>query len=363
MAPSTRILLHGVTGRMGRKRHLLGALVPLRDSGADLDLVLTGRSKDELERLGREIGASVQMDMDVALNELRPQLFFDASNPQLRPKLLQKALLAGVGVYTEKPLSLTLDQARGLHDLASRKNLFSGIVQDKLFTPGFRAARLAIEEELLGEIFDVRCEFGYWVETGLEGKPMNRPSWNFQENMGGSLISDLYSHWNYIIELIDEIKSVSAIAKTHIPNRVSEDGNNFKVTIPDVAHVIFQTEKGITGTISTSWIQRPLVPFTMRIFGSKASIQVTPDECNLIVDSAGECLISRFGITPEDEFLAQWREVISGVKTGTPVKFDFKSAVRQASLCSAIEKSVIEKRAVTLERGTTWAHLNFPLMG
>ncbi len=363
MTPSTRILLHGVTGRMGRKRHLLGALVPLRDSGSDIDLVLTGRSKEELELLGRESGASIEMDMDVALKELSPQLFFDASNPQLRPKLLQKALLAGVGVYTEKPLALTLDQARGLHDLASRKNLFTGIVQDKLFTPGFRAARLAVNEELLGEIFDIRCEFGYWVETGNEGKPMNRPSWNFQENLGGSLISDLYSHWNYIIELIDEIKSVSAIAKTHIPNRVAEDGKPFKVSIPDVAHVIFQTEKGITGSISTSWIQRPLVPFTMRIFGSKASMRATPDECKLVTDSGEECLISRFGITTEDEFLAQWREVISGIKNGSAVKFDFKSAVRQAALCAAIEKSVIEKRFVTLERGATWAHLNFPLMG
>lgn len=363
MASSTRILLHGITGRMGRKRHLMGALVPLRDSGSNIELMLTGRSKNELDQLGREIGAKVELDMDTAISEFNPQLFFDASNPQIRPKLLQQALLAGVGVYTEKPLGLSLEKARAIYDLALKRNLFTGIVQDKLFTRGFRAARLALDEKLLGEIFDIRCEFGYWVETGFESKPMNRPSWNFQQNLGGSLISDLYSHWNYIIELVDEIKTVSAISKTHISQRKDENSKTFDVTIPDVAHVIFQTENGVTGSISTSWIQRPSVPFTVRIFGLKASLYITPDQCILLRESSSDCMISHFRISPEDEFLAQWREVISGIETGNSVDFDFESALRQASLCSAIEKSAREKRVITVERNKKWAHLNFPLMG
>ena len=223
-------------------------------------------------------------------------------------------------------------------------------MQDKLFTVGFKSARRALEENLLGEIYDIRCEFGYWVETGFEGKPINRPSCNFRKEQGGSLIPDLFSHWNYIIELVDRIDGVSALTKTHIINRADERDQTFSVTIPDVAHVIFNTESGITGTISSSWVQRPLVPFTMRVFGSKGALNITPVQCLLESPLGQVDLVSKFGITPEDEFLSQWRDVINAVQTGKEVPFNFASALRQAEFCAAIEKSALDKSFVSVER-------------
>ena len=223
-------------------------------------------------------------------------------------------------------------------------------MQDKLFTVGFKSARRALEENLVGEIYDIRCEFGYWVETGFEGKPINRPSWNFRKEQGGSLIPDLFSHWNYIIELVDRINSVSALTKTHVASRVDENNQAFNVSIPDVAHVIFNTESGITGTISSSWVQRPLVPFTMRVFGSQGALNVTPAQCLLESPLGQVDLVSKFGITPEDEFLSQWRDVINAVQTGKEVPFDFASALRQAEFCAAIEKSALDQSFVLVER-------------
>ena len=350
MAHKTRLLLHGVTGRMGRVRHLEGAILALRQSGVELELTLAGRSQDQVSALASKIGANSTANLGAALESREFDLFFDASSPLVRASLIAQSLNSGTGVYTEKPISLSIEDARNLHELSSEKKLFTAIVQDKLFTVGFKSARRALEENLIGEIYDIRCEFGYWVETGFDGKPINRPSWNFRKEQGGSLIPDLFSHWNYIIELVDRIDSVSALTKTHVDSRVDEKDQAFKVTIPDVAHVIFNTESGITGTITSSWVQRPLVPFTMRVFGSRGALNITPVQCLLESPLGQVDLVSKFGITPEDEFLSQWRDVINAVQTGKEVPFDFASALRQAEFCAAIEKSALDQSFVSVER-------------
>jgi predicted dehydrogenase len=335
---------------MGRVRHLEGAILALRQSGVELELTLAGRSQDQVSALASKIGANSTANLGAALESREFDLFFDASSPLVRASLIAQSLNSGTGVYTEKPISLSIEDARNLHELSSEKKLFTAIVQDKLFTVGFKSARRALEENLIGEIYDIRCEFGYWVETGFDGKPINRPSWNFRKEQGGSLIPDLFSHWNYIIELVDRINSVSALTKTHVASRVDEKDQAFKVTIPDVAHVIFNTESGITGTITSSWVQRPLVPFTMRVFGSRGALNITPVQCLLESPLGQVDLVSKFGITPEDEFLSQWRDVINAVQTGKEVPFDFASALRQAEFCAAIEKSALDQSFVSVER-------------
>lgn len=363
MTKPLRLLLHGVTGRMGQARHLEGALLPLSSSEFDLEITLAGRGSEKLTALGKIHNFPVETKIQDALHNQEFDLLFDASNPVARYPVLKKALSKSIGVYTEKPIALELRVANELYELATKHQVFNGIVQDKLFTQGFRAAKKALEEELVGNVFDIRCEFGYWVETGLDGCPINRPSWNFQTSLGGSLIPDLFSHWNYIIEMVDQVAKVSASTKTHVRERADENGNTFRVTIPDIAHVIFETKTGITGTITSSWIQRPLVPFTVRIFGSLGSITFTPILCLFSDGHQEQDLISKFEIAPEDEFLLQWRAVLQSLVSKTNIEFTFESALRQAELCSAIEKSASEGRTISVERYTNWVHSNFPLMG
>lgn len=348
MSQHLRLLLNGATGRMGQKRHLEGALVELAAAEFDLEIFLVGRNPEKLGEISRKYGLSVSGTAEEALTQGSFDLFFECSNPLVRPNLLEQAMRAGIGVYTEKPLALSLDVARSLVELAKESKVFAAIVQDKLFTRGYIAAKRAIAENLLGEIYDIRCEFGYWVETGINGKPINRPSWNFQKEKGGSLLSDIYPHWNYMIETIDSISTVYALAKTHISHRVNESGETFSVTSEDVSHVIFETQHGITGSIFTSWLTRPQLPFTMKISGLKGSLVVTPDSCLLYRDNSTEELIDKFAIKPGDEFLEQWRLVLQSLADKKAVNFGFDSALRQVELCTALEQSVHENRKISI---------------
>jgi len=177
---------------------------------------------------------------------------------------------------------------------------------------------------------------------------MNRPSWNFKKDQGGSLIADIYSHWNYMIESIDSIRHVYALAKTHITERVDESGKLFPVTTEDLSHVIFETVNGITGSIYTSWLTRPKTPFTMKISGSTGTLIVTPDSALLCRDNSTEDLIEKFGINSQDEFMEQWRLVLDALINKKSVDFGFDSALRQVEFCAALEQSINEKRVISV---------------
>lgn len=339
MSQPLRILLHGVTGRMGRDRHIKGALAALQRDGYRLELTLAGRDAERVKNLAEEIGAQFSPDLPSALANERFDLFFDAANPVMRPELLSLALHHGVAIFGEKPLSLNSSSLVNLLSVAREQNLYGAVVQDKLFTPGYLALQKAISENLLGEIYDINGDFGYWIETGASGKPINRPSWNFQKALGGSLIQDLFSHWNYIIEIVDSVAEVSAISKTHVTKRIDENNQEFTVDIPDIAHVIFSTDSGITGRISSSWIQRPLIPFTTRITGSAGTAIATPSSC-ILYSSLGEVdLISNFGIQVQDEFFLQWKTLIDAMLNKQSVNFDLSSALRQSYFCESIIQS------------------------
>ena len=77
-----------------------------------------------------------------------------------------------------------------------------------------------------GRILSVRGEFGYWVFEGDWGQPAQRPSWNYRKADGGGIILDMLCHWRYVLDnLFGEVKAVSCLGATHIPERVDEKGN------------------------------------------------------------------------------------------------------------------------------------------
>ena len=52
-----------------------------------------------------------------------------------------------------------------------------------------------------------------------------RPSWNYRTEDGGGMILDMLCHWRYVLDnLFGEVKSVSCLGATHIPERWDESG-------------------------------------------------------------------------------------------------------------------------------------------
>src|SRR4029077_825100 len=131
--------------------------------------------------------------------------------------------------------------------------LKNGVVQDKLWLPGLLKLKYLIDTGFFGKILSVRGEFGYWVFTG-EHETLQRPSWNYRKEDDGGIIVDMLCHWQYVIQnLFGEVKSLTCLGATHIPQRWDEAGKPYKCTADDSAYATFELVNGVICHFNSSW--------------------------------------------------------------------------------------------------------------
>src|SRR6266567_1670614 len=260
------IIMNGVTGRMGMNQHLIRSMVAIRKQGGVAlsngdrvmpDPMLIGRNGAKVEALARSHGIErFGTDLDRALANREDAVFFDAATTQMRPALLKRAIAAGKHVYCEKPIAVDLAQALDIARTAERAGIKHGAVQDKLFLPGFLKLKMLRDAGFFGRMLSVRGEFGYWVFEG-DLQPAQRPSWNYRAEDGGGVILDMMCHWRYVLDnTFGNVRSVSCLGATHIPERVDEGGKRYKATADDAAYATFQLEGGIVAHFNCSWATR-----------------------------------------------------------------------------------------------------------
>ncbi len=294
------VILNGVTGRMGLNQHLRRSLYPLVKQGglalSDKEailpkLLLVGRSPNKLEAISRECGGLPWTTrLDEALQNPDYSIYFDAQTTDRRAPAVRDAVAAGKHVYCEKPISESLETALELYRLAEKAGVKHGVVQDKLWLPGMLKLQTLRELGFFGRILSVRGEFGYWVFEG-DTVPAQRPSWNYRKEDGGGIILDMLCHWRYVLDnLFGEVKAVSCLGATHVPERVDESGQTYACTADDSAYATFQLEGGVVAHFNSSWCVRVRRDdlLTLQVDGTKGSA----------VAGLRHCWIQHYGGTP-----------------------------------------------------------------
>ena len=261
------LIMNGVSGRMGVNQHLIRSVAAIRAQGGVLmsdgsrvmlDPVLVSRTGEKVRALAEQHGGlRWTTDLDAEIASPRNHIFFDTATTQMRPTLLEKAIHAGKHIYCEKPIATNLAEALKICRLAREKGLKNGTVQDKLFLPGLQKLKMLRDSGFFGRMLSVRGEFGYWVFEGDWGQPAQRPSWNYRSEDGGGMILDMVCHWRYVLDnLFGEVRSVSCIGSTHIPERVDEKGKPYPATADDSAYATFMLDGGVIAHINMSWCTR-----------------------------------------------------------------------------------------------------------
>ncbi|TKI05115.1 Gfo/Idh/MocA family protein [Martelella alba] len=260
------IIMHGVTGRMGKNQHLIRSIVAIRRQGGvalangDVlmpDPILVGRNEEKIAALAQAYDIPRwTTDLEAALRNPDDTIFFDAATTQARPALLKRAIAAGKHIYCEKPVAVSLDEAMDLYRFAEQRGIRHGVVQDKLWLPGLQKLQSLSQSGFFGKILSVRGEFGYWVFEG-DWQTAQRPSWNYRKEDGGGIILDMICHWRYVIDnLFGEIKSLSCLGATHIATRWDEQGHPYDATADDAAYATFELHNGAIVQINSSWCVR-----------------------------------------------------------------------------------------------------------
>jgi predicted dehydrogenase len=372
-----RIAMNGVTGRMGYRQHLVRSILPIRDQGGvelpdgsrvQVEPILVGRNEDKLRELAKKHDVvEYTTDLDGIIGDADTDIVFDAAMTNLRPQTLSKAMKAGKHIYTEKPTAETLAEAIDLARLREETGVTAGVVHDKLYLPGLVKLRRLVDEGFFGRILSLRGEFGYWVFEG-DIQPAQRPSWNYRKEDGGGMTTDMFCHWNYVLEgIIGSVRTVNAQTVTHIPTRWDEQGKPYDATADDAAYGIFEMETPagdpVVAQINSSWAVRvyrdELVEF--QVDGTHGSA----------VAGLFKCVSQQRGNTPkpvwnpdlpttekfreqwadvpantelENGFKLQWEEFLRDVVAGRTHRFDLLSAARGVQLAELGLQSSAEGR-------------------
>ncbi|BDZ41392.1 oxidoreductase [Paraoerskovia sediminicola] len=372
-----RIAMNGITGRMGYRQHLVRSILPIRDQGGieladgsriQVEPILVGRREGKIRELAELHGVEHwTTDLDGAIADPTVDIVFDASMTSLRAKTLTKAMQAGKHVYTEKPTAETLDEAIELARLGEQSGVTAGVVHDKLYLPGLVKLRRLVDEGFFGRILSLRGEFGYWVFEG-EHQSAQRPSWNYRKQDGGGMTTDMFCHWNYVLEgILGTVRTVSAQTATHIPTRWDEQGEAYDATADDAAYGVFgiETPDGdpVVAQINSSWAVRvyrdELVEF--QVDGTHGSA----------VAGLNKCVAQQRAHTPkpvwnpdlpvtesfrdqwmevpanadlDNGFKLQWEEFLADVVAERPHRFGLLSAARGVQLAELGLQSSAEGR-------------------
>lgn len=269
-SPVLRIAMNGITGRMGYRQHLLRSILPIRDAGGiqlddgtrvQVEPILVGRNEAKIRQIAERHGVEHwTTDAEAVVADPSVDIYFDAQVTSRRAAALTAAMKAGKHIYTEKPTAETLDGAIELARLARDSQITAGVVHDKLYLPGLVKLRRLVDEGFFGRILSLRGEFGYWVFEG-DGQSAQRPSWNYRSQDGGGMTTDMFCHWNYVLEaILGTVTSVTAMTTTHIPTRWDEQGKAYTATADDAAYAIFEVETPagdpVIAQINSSWAVR-----------------------------------------------------------------------------------------------------------
>lgn len=147
---------------------------------------LVDLNRGAAEALAQDFGLSsvhIGTDLGEVLTATRAELVFDVVVPVARAAVVETAFAHGCHVLSEKPLSVSMDEARHLIEVARQAGRIHAIVQNRRFIMGIRRLRRAVEEGIIGTLTGVHCDFFIGPHFG-----------GFRDDMDHVLLLDMAIH-------------------------------------------------------------------------------------------------------------------------------------------------------------------------
>jgi predicted dehydrogenase len=162
--------------------------------------------------------------------------------------LVRAAIAAGKHVVCEKPLAVDPAEAAELLELAEAAGVTATVPFVYRFYPAVREARARVADGTTGP---VRLVHGAYLQDWLvEAEDDN---WRVDVAAGGPsrAFADIGVHWCDLVEFVTGHRIERLVARTVIA--VPERGGR-RVETEDAAVVLFETDRGATGTVTVSQI-------------------------------------------------------------------------------------------------------------
>jgi len=167
-------------------------------------------------------------------------------------EIAKAALQAGMDVFCEKPLSLTLKEATELGAIAKRHRRILGIPFTYTGYPMVKLARDLVKNGELGKVNKVVMEY----QQGSFMKPDRRNSWKMDPKIAGPscVLADIGVHAFTMIEYVTglEVKSLLADLSSFVSGGLDDDGSVLMRLGKGRSSAGANERSGMSGRASTS---------------------------------------------------------------------------------------------------------------
>jgi predicted dehydrogenase len=130
---------------------------------------------------------------------------------------------------------------------------------------------------------------------------------------------DMFPHWNYVLEnLFGRVRTVTAKAVTHIPERWDEQGRKYAATADDAAYAIFELDGNVLAQLNSSWAVRvdrgELVEF--QVDGTHGSAVAGLFDCRIQPRVSTPMPVWNPDLPETEDFRSQWQHVPDNAEFG-----------------------------------------------
>lgn len=189
--------------------------------------------------------------------------------------LIERALLAGKHVYTEKTMTVGLEDARHLVALAKEKGLYLGSAPDTFLGAAWQTARKAIDDGLIGDVIS----FSMNVNRNID---FMASLFEFLRLPGGGFAYDYGVYYlTALISLLGPVDSLFSVVKNKAERRINcapmspDFGKPYPYENESQIYALMNLESGVTGTVSLDGDSALQDLALFYIYGSKGVLKLT----------------------------------------------------------------------------------------
>lgn len=258
---------------------------------------------ESAQAAARELGCDVWSDDYRVPLEREDVDVVDICTPNaahLQPVL--DAAAAGKHIYCEKPLGLTVTEARRMVDAVERAGVKHQVTFHNRFVPAVLRARQLLDQGFVGDVFSFQSRYhrSSYVDPN---KPI---SWKLRmETSGGGALVDLGAHALDLLRyLLGDVTAVRATLRTLIPQRPAAPGSSqlVPVDVDDFALLELRMASGAFGTMEASRVATGATnDMGFEIYGSKGALRYNFADPNWLyaysLDAAGAPISGQRGFT------------------------------------------------------------------
>jgi predicted dehydrogenase len=303
--------------------------------------------------------------IEAVLEDEGIEIVLNLTVPAAHAEVSLRVVEAGKHVYTEKPITVTVAEARELTAAARSKGVRIGSAPDTFFGASHQAVRKAIDDGRVGRIVAGAACF---ATHGMEHWHPN-PGFFFKRGGGPVLDIGVYPI-TQLINCLGPVESVTSMATRAFPTRTvtSEPrrGEVIEVDVPTTVNGVLGFANGANVALTASWDIWKHTRKPIELYGSEGSI-INPDpnffggtpqitECNgpwqdLPVHEHPFGRPTRKNNAGED--VADYRivgvlDMACAIREGRPHRASGDMALHVLEVMEALERSSVEGRQIRI---------------